>query len=325
MTFRSQKGVALISVLFIVVIITIIISQVFRQSRSDLKRTQWLVESAQAYQYALGGEQLARQILHEQFEVRKKEGLLQSPIPGPAKGYQPEHGTIRLQIIDLQGRLDLNGVTSNHLQVLVNRALEGSGQPPQFAQALADWVDGDTLPRPGGAEDFQYMAGEDGYRTANRTMADPSELFSLAGADPTLLQPLMPMLAALDTPTAININTAPAALLALIYPGISPAQVEGVRSASATGFTSVDAFIQSDVVAGLGLDSSALTTQSTYFAAQVVADAGDSQMTMESRFRLDPASGILTLLDRTFLLPQASQQQLIQDTQDRANAVDSPL
>lgn len=325
-----QQGVALISVLFVVVIMTILISQLFSQSRHDIKRSQWLVEHAQAHQYALGGEQLARQILHEQIEAMSNQGLSQSPIPGPPRRYQPEQGTIRLQLIDLQGRLNLNNIASSTFQPLLNRAL-----PPQLNQALADWVDADALPRPGGAEDSHYMSADIGYRTGNRLLADPSELYSLSAADTSNLQSLLPWFTALDTPTPLNINSAPAALLALIEPGISAPQLDSTRLSSSpptngqqsagSGFATVGDFLRADATAGLTLDANLFTTESTYYAAQVLANAGNSEVMLESRFRIDSATGALILIDRHFLLSAASKQQLIEDSQDNADAVDSSL
>jgi len=74
-----------------------------------------------------------------------------------------------------------------------------------IAAASADWIDSDSAPITGGAEDAAYS----GYRTANTLMADPSELRAVAGVTPQIYDKLRPYICALPTPqpTTINVNT----------------------------------------------------------------------------------------------------------------------
>ncbi|HYN46099.1 MAG TPA: type II secretion system minor pseudopilin GspK [Allosphingosinicella sp.] len=94
----------------------------------------------------------------------------------------------------------------------------------RIAEAAADWVDSDTAPGPGGAEDETYQAGAAPYRTGNTLFADPGEVRVLAGMSGEIYARVRPWLCALPVSdlSPININTlapAQAPLLAMLAPG----------------------------------------------------------------------------------------------------------
>lgn len=98
------------------------------------------------------------------------------------------------------------------------------GTAATIAAAAADWIDTDDVSLPGGAEDGAYARAAIPYRTANRFMADPSELRAVQGVTPTLYATLRPWLCALPTSalSPINVNTllpSQAPLLAMLAPG----------------------------------------------------------------------------------------------------------
>lgn len=74
-----------------------------------------------------------------------------------------------------------------------------------IAAASADWIDTDSAPITGGAEDAAYS----GYRTANTLMADPSELRAVAGVTPQIYDKLRPYICTMPTPqpATVNVNT----------------------------------------------------------------------------------------------------------------------
>jgi general secretion pathway protein K len=90
--------------------------------------------------------------------------------------------------------------------------------------ALADWVDSDSTPLSGGAEDGSYARAEIPYRTANTLMADASEIRLLAGMNPEIYAAIRPWVCALPITelSPINVNTllpAQAPLIAMLIPG----------------------------------------------------------------------------------------------------------
>lgn len=100
----------------------------------------------------------------------------------------------------------------------------GESDARRVAEAAADWVDSDTVPGPGGAEDEAYSGGDEPYRTANSLFVEPSELRAVAGMTPELYRGLSPWLCALPVSdlAPINLNTLTpdqAPLLAMLAPG----------------------------------------------------------------------------------------------------------
>src|SRR3546814_6905391 len=78
-----------------------------------------------------------------------------------------------------------------------------------IAAAAADWIDTDDRPLPDGAEDDTYARAAIPYRTANRFVADASELRAMRGVTPAIYATLRPWICALPTSdlSPINVNT----------------------------------------------------------------------------------------------------------------------
>ncbi len=89
--------------------------------------------------------------------------------------------------------------------------------PAELADALADWIDADSEPRPrGGAEDGYYLELEQPYLAANRPLIDVAELALVRGFDGEVRARLRPFVTALPRFTAVNVNTAAPEVLAAI-------------------------------------------------------------------------------------------------------------
>jgi general secretion pathway protein K len=301
MTGKRQRGVALISVLFLVVILTLLVSQLLTQGWQDIERTQWLNEQAQAYQYAIAGEQMTRQLLHRDFEELKAKQLTHTPVPGPVRHFRPDNGDIIVQLIDLQGRINLNNLLQDDYAELPRRFLTEVMQQPSLIPLLADWLDGDFVTRAGGAEDDYYLSQQMPLRTANRPLGHPSEIsiFGQSGMAGTL--EYNRWLTALDKPTALNINSMEPQLATLLNPQLSPAQLETIRAT--TPFNSLEELLQSEMTAGLAINTAHLTVTSSYYQADVYARFHNWLQPLRSRFTLDPITGEIDLLDRQLVSP----------------------
>jgi general secretion pathway protein K len=107
----------------------------------------------------------------------------------------------------------VNGVALNQLQrLLIELELD-----PNLAHAVIDWMDGDINPHGAyGAEDDYYSRLKHPYRTANQKMVSVSELRLVKGFNEKAYQRVAPFLTALPIYTPINVNTAPAEVLATL-------------------------------------------------------------------------------------------------------------
>lgn len=321
MTARTQTGVALISVLLVFAIITILASQLITRTQMDIERTRWLVTEAQAYQYALGGEAIARQLIYTGQETLKAEGHDVSFVPKKLPAFQPDHGKIAVEIIDEQGLLNINNINGNteHRQIL-SRFFANILQKPELSSYLSDWVDTDSSPQPGGAEDFSYFSHEPPYRTANRPVSELSELMALPEVVNKDYEAASSLLSALPEATSININTAPEGVLSTIHPELSGSQIVNYREQYPPGFTSVESFLASDITAGLSIENAPITVKSAYFSAKVRANVNDRVIWLHSRFIFDHESMSIKLISRS-LTPYFSID-IIEST-DLTDAADS--
>ncbi len=299
-TIHSQKGVALISVLLVFAIVATLAATLLSRSQADIERTSWLIAEAQAQQYALGGEALARQILWEENKRLATDGLNITPVPQTLPVYEPDHGKMAIEIIDLQGLINLNNINDKpEMQLALKNLFDVALLKPQVVNTLADWVDDDTMPRSGGAEDSSYLSLPQPYRAANAPLASRSELLAINQFDPAEFSAIENHVSALPSPTPININTASADVLSLINPGLSGQQVVHEREQLPNGFQSVSDFLASNAAAGLEIPGELLTVTSSYYGVRILATFNDRTFRLFSRLHLDSNSGKITLYDRT--------------------------
>jgi len=225
---HRESGVALITALLIVALVTVAVVAMSTRQQLDVRRTSNILQRDQAYIFTLGGEAFARQVLIKDapnFDHREEDWATKLP-PFPFKG-----GVLVFSLDDLGGRFNLNnlvdieGVVSpwdvQRLIRLIEIIQDNDDMPEEFKQldskdlvnAIVDWVDEDRNPQPGGAEDSDYLDSVIPYRTANRLMASPSELLLVKGMTPLIYKVLQPYITTLPGRTRININTASKELL----------------------------------------------------------------------------------------------------------------
>ena len=301
-----QRGVALITVLLVVALATTAAASMTGRHQLDLRRTGNRIALAQAHEIALGGEAWARGIL-----ARDRRGEDGEPDTGDARrpdrdlvvdgldevwaGNLPpipiEGGQVTGAITDLQGRFNVNNLVDGGAVDAValarfERLLEVLGIDPGVAQAVIDWIDPDgEVSYPGGAEDDYYVTLDSPYRAANRPFASASELRTVRGIEAAAWRRLAPHVAALPRPTAINVNTASAAVLRAVVPGLEDGAGTALAELAAEEpFTSVQAFRRHRLVPPVdeGDANLRLGVGSSHFRVRVDVRIGDIEYTLYS-------------------------------------------
>jgi general secretion pathway protein K len=150
-----------------------------------------------------------------------------------------EGGLVHVAVADAQARFNLNNLAvggegnavAADIGVLRN-LLALHELPPDLADAVLDWVDPDSVARPNGAEDLDYLSLEPPYRAANRPLASVDELLRVRGFTPEIVERLRPYVIALPAAgrVPVNVNTAPAPVLAALA-GTSLAHAERIVEA----------------------------------------------------------------------------------------------
>jgi general secretion pathway protein K len=282
MTRRSRhynQGVALITAMLIVALATIAAVAVAARQQFDIRRSANLMNGEQSYQYALGVESWAVQLLTRD----RKQNTTDTLQEDWAKQLPPlsvEGGQVAGHIEDLQGRYNLNnvvdgtGIATSLTVKPLQRLLQALDIPPELAWAVADWIDTDiNASINGGAEDDVYTRLQPAYRTANTRMGSSSELLLINGFKPEYYVKLEPYVCALPEHTKINVNTASAPVLVTLSDNLSLSAAQAVVDARKDNpFADIAAFTSALKTSGglsadalSGIDVSAIDVGSSYF------------------------------------------------------------
>lgn len=233
---ESERGAALLTVLLLVAVIAVLAATALEKLRvaTRLAGNAGSIEQAHAYTYAaetLAVAKVGDLLAQSPERVTLVGGWSNRPFPLPVPG-----GSAVARVSDGGNCFNLNGLvtevqgigygarTSAVIQFArLLRLVNAPGAPDAIAAAAADWIDSDTSPLPGGAEDSSYGSQATPYRTANTLMADPSELRAVAGVTPDVYRAVRPWICTLPEPepSKININTLTpeqAPLLAMLLP-----------------------------------------------------------------------------------------------------------
>jgi general secretion pathway protein K len=315
----KQQGVALITVLLIFTLVTVMVTAAVSRGSLDIRRTSYLLNDSQAYEYALGGEALARQWLYDDLmgENRPVQDHTGERWHG-VNSFDPELGEIRFVIHDLESRFNLNNVINAEGEVN-NDTLQGFRQllqqlqlSPDLALQLVDWLDSNQTPQAFDTEDTYYLGQEPAYRSADQMSADPSELLALGKLSKTQWRKLEPFITSLPANTAINPNTASATLLSSLHAKIDGDKVIAERESKDQGFADVNEFLAADSTAGSGLSADFFTVTSDYFEVWVIATFAERKLYLRSQLHRDRTSGTITLLNRALQRPPVFIRNLLQ-------------
>lgn len=270
---RRQRGVALLTVLLLVAVMTVLVMSMLDDIRFGLRRTGNAQAIAQAQWYALGAETLALTRIAELSRRDPGRTTLRGNWNGTPFVFPLEHGAIRARLSDATTCFNLNSVVEGAPEQWQRREL-GARQfnallraldlPPHqttaLTDALVDWIDSDQATGAAGAEDMHYGLGAPAYRTAGHLLAEPSELRAIAGFDPPTYARLRPHVCALPTATLspINLNTLQdddAVLLAMLTDGAvgNEAARRVLRSRPAGGWPDLDTFWSHPAMAAAAL------------------------------------------------------------------------
>lgn len=276
---KRHRGVALITALLVVALVTATAVAMASRQQLDIRRTANVLQRDQAYVYALGAEVMGREVLGKDDAKTddKEEDWAQSAISIPFQG-----GLLSGALEDLQGRFNINNLVKNgvrspwdverfkNLLKLIkenseDREIWKDAEPGDLANAVTDWVDQDNEPLSGGAEDNDYLQGPRPYRAANAPMTSISELLLVRGFTGPIYQQVAPWVSVLPVRTRINVNTAKEYILRALttesacivvgklgrvdlLPDAAPA-ADGAK-AKGTVFNSADDFLQHDGTGG---------------------------------------------------------------------------
>ena len=222
-----QRGIALLVAIMLVALGTIIAAAIAYENAMTARRSTATFALDESVLVAEAAESLAAFGLREVWRSDKSHTYIgqgwDKPV-GPVEVVPDVMLTASLD--DMQGRFNLNNLvkedgTPDQVQVQAFEQLLASlGIEPKWAFYVVDWIDPDIVPsNPEGAEDSVYLGQAPPYRTANMYITSPSELLALPGFGRDRYKKLEPFITALPYGTALNLCTAPGAVLDAFIPG----------------------------------------------------------------------------------------------------------
>jgi general secretion pathway protein K len=134
------------------------------------------------------------------------------------------------RVEDLDGRFNINNLVKNGVveptQLAVfQRLLRALDLPETIAAYTADWLDKDDETYGGDEpETAFYRTLDPPLAPADRPLVSVDELIRVRGMDATTLARLRPFVAALPERAGVNVNTAPAEVLAALVDGLTMEQ-----------------------------------------------------------------------------------------------------
>lgn len=298
-----QKGVALITVLLIISLVTIISVELSGKLQLETRRTENFVNYEQALQYAYGAETFAITILQD--DIEDDPGLDHLGEIWATKGviFPIDNGNITGEIRDLNSCLNINSVVKASKngwvsekslpgRILYTRLLATLELPELLVDSLVDWIDSDDQPSGiGGAEDIDYSFGEWSYRTANTLLADITELRAIQGYTDDVYDRIEPYVCALPDPGILNINIntispdTPELLMALV-PNIKKSTVEEIlANRPKNGYKKTDNFWELEELNTTEPDAigkAVITVNSKLFMLKVRSTVGRGQAVLNS-------------------------------------------
>lgn len=284
---KHQRGVAIIIVILIVALATSLSVYVLNQQSLWQRQVEAGFDRGQAKRLNLAGLDWARAILAEDGRNNHfdHEGELWAKrLPAmPVEG-----GEILGFIEDRQGRFNLNNLVLNGSSAPAyvaqfQRLLSMLGLPGELALNLADWLDSDNIPQPaGGAEDSYYLSLPKPYRCANRPLTEIGELSLVKGFDASIIRQLRPYVSVLPGPTAINVNFAPAEVLAAVIDlPLSEARAIVLQRRS-NPFKSIEEFRLRLPSGSRNMSATDLSVSSQFFWVTGRTQVGNAQITAQA-------------------------------------------
>jgi general secretion pathway protein K len=274
----NARGAAIIVAMLLAALTAVIGATLLWQQQRWIGEHERRRDQVQAQALAMAGVQWARQIVFD--NAPGSVVHLGQPWAFRLPATPIENGSIGGYITDAQAGLNLNNLASSSATAarsVFQRLFGQLGVPATLLNALTDWIDpDDNVTEGGGAEDPYYLAQSVPRLAANAPIRRTAELLAVRTADPATVSRLLPFVTAVDAPTAINVNTAPAEVLMAAIGGLDTTTAAALVAArSKTPFASVADF-RNRLPSTVAVDETLLTVKSDWFLVSIEARQGDT-------------------------------------------------
>lgn len=234
---KQQRGAALIIAILVVALISVLAIGMSSEHWITVKRSSNQILGEVAYSYLRAAEKIAIRAIEIDLETGANQDVdyCQEPWALDRLVLGLDEGAYEIEVEDLSGRFNINNLLDNNSannnkavpynidQARFIRLLQSFNGHPDLesdidittaiflTEAVMDWLDSNTSPRPSGAEDGSYdsLDGQFNYLAANQAMVSVSELNLIANMPADLYALLKPHITVWPkNGGSINVNTA---------------------------------------------------------------------------------------------------------------------
>jgi len=227
-----EHGAALVTVLLAVTLLMVVVVEFTYSAQVDHHLTYNAVKALQATYLARSGVNLAMLVLKQDTQNSSIDSLgddwARALPPLPAG-----EGMVLVRVDDEQGKLNLNvlrnasGTINSRWREVAERLFELQDLDPGLLDPLLDWLDSDDFPEPHGAEKAHYLSLTPPSVPRNGPLLTLGELGRIEGFAPAIRARLDEVVTVLPSNnTKINVNTAPLAVLAALFPAVDQTALE---------------------------------------------------------------------------------------------------
>lgn len=321
---HRERGAALITVLMIVAAMSVAALAITRAVTDATQRSRALDSQAQLALYAVAAEDVAKARMADVLAPLENRLFADLPGLGEPQIIPVDGGVFNVTARDATNCFDVNTLTTSGddgklvgdvsaqrtYQTLLTAAIEEgyASDLVGLVASLTDWMDANSVPANGGAEDSYYLGEVPSYRTSGQKLANMEELRAIRGYTPDVLLRLAPVICVLPDGMNIqrqqlNINTlsedqAPL-LQAVLGDALSLDDVKGlILSRPQGGWPDIEALLEDPVV--VRIDPSRIETDRLGVVSSLVEVSANvsyrgHDMTMRYLFEAVPGRPIRTL------------------------------
>ena len=285
MKIKPQQGIALITILVMVALATILAATIAKRQANTAENTAYLMRQNQSLLYAKSAEVFFSELLVDDAENAGDIDYLQENWAKPMPSFPVEDGSVAGTLEDQTGKFNLNsllnadGTPNPQAKAWFEKLLQRVGLPEKLSEAVIDWQDADNETIGSmGAEASYYQGLPQGYLQANSKFHSVEELKLVRGFEgKKYLQIADYVSAAPNVDLRVNINTAPAMLLASLDSKLDIKEVQQrlqQRQADLEHFSSVNELWNIEPFSQVSAEvrseaSNLLDVKSAYFKARI--------------------------------------------------------
>lgn len=201
------RGIALVTVLWVVVLLSLMAAAISVSSRSTGQLTSNLYYASQGRYASVAGIQWAYwglQIPADQVPWLADGSVYEMPLADML---------VRVSVFDENGKIDLNEATEEMLRPLLISAEVEDERIDSLVDAILDWRDDDDLKRLNGAEDDDYLQAALGWQAKDAPFESILELRQVLGMDEQVFRAIRNSLTIYSGKRKINPLVAPKLVL----------------------------------------------------------------------------------------------------------------